>query len=349
MPRLSNRSAIEQLLDKFEPEVRAAFLAAIRKIQDAIVLRVIVERLQKQDVQGAIAAMHLDADAYADLERTVLQAYNAGGQATVDDLPKLTDPAGNRVVFRFGVRNLGGEQELRQNSAAMVTNIVADQRAAIRTALEEGLSQGQNPTRTALNVVGKINRVTGRREGGIIGLTQAQERYVASARAELSSGDPEALRNYLTRGRRDKRFDRAVMQAIKAERPLPADAVDKITARYSDSLLKLRGDMIGRTETIRALGKSRDDAIRQQINAGKIDAADVTKEWVAAIDGRTRETHVALHGKSASMDGKFHSPSGAFLAFPGDPSAPAAEVVNCRCVLTYRIDYIGRLARHRAA
>jgi hypothetical protein len=73
-------------------------------IRSAIVLRVVVERLEKGDVAGAIEAMHLDVDAFARLELAIVEAYNAGGAAAVENLPRVTDPEDNRVVFRFGVR-----------------------------------------------------------------------------------------------------------------------------------------------------------------------------------------------------------------------------------------------------
>ena len=129
---------------------------------------------------------------------------------------------GHRVLFRFGVRNPEAEQWLREHSAQLVTRIVDDQRLAIRTAMTEGLARGDNPRVSALDIVGRVNRVTGRREGGVIGITAAQERYVASARAEVLSGDPEQLRHYLTRERRDKRFDAIVKRALARRMPVAA-------------------------------------------------------------------------------------------------------------------------------
>ena len=137
-------------------------------------------------------------------------AFNGGGVAAVEGMPALRDPSGHTIVVRWDVRNLAAEEWLRLHSSTLITGIVQDQETAIRTALEAGLARGDNPTRTALDVVGRVNRVTGTREGGIIGLTAHQAGYVDNARRELSSGDPSAMRNYLDRGRRDKLFDRTV-------------------------------------------------------------------------------------------------------------------------------------------
>lgn len=348
MPRRPTRDIIEELLTRYDERLKEAFLGSVADIRDNITLRVVVERLDRGDVNGAINAMQLDADAFAKFELAIAEAYNAGGAATVENLPRLIDPDGNRVVFRFGVRNVPAEQWLREHSSTLVTRIVEDQREGIRTALTEGLSQGQNPRQTALDVVGRVSRVSNRREGGIIGLTAAQERYVATARQDLLSGDPERLRHYLTLGRRDKRFDRTVTKALNEGKSIPRETVNRIAGRYSDRLLDLRGEMLARTETMMALGKSRDDAIRQQISSGKIAAEDVTKIWRSAGDGRVRHTHRVLNGKSVAFDGFFQSPSGAVLRYPGDPQAPVNEVSGCRCWLEFKIDYFASVVRRAA-
>jgi hypothetical protein len=150
------------------------------------------------------------------------------------------------------------------------------------------------------------------------------------------SGEPDQLRSYLTRNRRDRRFDRTITAALRDGKPIPIEIVNRIVCRYADRLLELRGEMLADTETMTALGKSRDDAIRQQIAAGKIVVEDVTKVWRSAGDSRVRYTHRVLNGKSAPMDGFFASPSGATLRFPGDPQAPGSEIVGCRCWMDTR-------------
>lgn len=60
------------------------------------------------------------------------------------------------------------------------------------------------------------------------------------------------------------------------------------------------------------------------------DAPDLHKVWIATIDGKTRPTHFAADGQRAPLAGSF-TVGGASLAFPADPTGPAAEVKNCRC------------------
>ncbi|HEU5019683.1 MAG TPA: head morphogenesis protein [Pseudolabrys sp.] len=338
--RLTEREQISILLDQYSLTIRQAFLDAIADIRSRITLGLIVERLEKGDIAGAIDAIHLERSAFNKVLDQIAAAFNAGGTAAVEALPILRDPSGHRLVIRFDARNIEAENWLREHSSTLVTRIVDDQREAIRTSMAEGLGQGQNPRSTALNVVGRVNRITGRREGGVIGLSTPQERYVASARQELLSGDPEAMRNYLGRGRRDKRFDKTVEKAISEGRAVPADMVAKITGRYSDRLLELRGEMLARSETMTALNVAKSEAMDQAIASGKIDIATVTDVWHSAGDDRVRHTHRALNGQSVPHGQGFRSPSGAFLRFPGDPEAPTSEIVGCRCWLEHKIDFL---------
>lgn len=345
MVRRTDRDIFEELLSTHEQSIREAFIDAIRDLVDNITLRVVAEKLERGDVAGAIAAMHLDADAFGQLERAIAEAYNAGGQSTVGRLPRLIDPNGSRVVFRFGMRNSEAENWLRSHSATLVTRIVDDQREAIRTAFGEGLSQGQNPRVSALNVIGRVSRASNRREGGVIGLTAVQERYVAKARQELSSGDPVAMANYLTRGRRDKRFDRTVAKAIREEKPLPPEVVARITGRYADGLLALRGEMIGQNETATALSESRKEAVRQQISAGKIAQQDVRKVWRHTPQEHPRLHHVAMNGKSVAWDDKFELPNGVQMDHPHSDDAPAEEKLFCKCQYSIKVDYFASVER----
>lgn len=66
-------------------------------------------------------------------------------------------------------------------------------------------------------------------------------------------------------------------------------------------------------------------------SAGEIFGADnLKKEWIATIDARTRDSHLAANGQTALMNGLFEV-GGEKLSHPGDSSGSAKNVINCRC------------------
>ncbi|TRC78515.1 head morphogenesis protein [Mesorhizobium sp. WSM4310] len=345
LQRLTPRQRFDILVSQFEPAVRQAFIEAIEDITSNIVLRRIVERLERGDINGAISAMNLDEAAFRPLDEAIRAAFNGGGVATVDAMPALRDPSGHRIVVRWDARNLAAEQWLQTHSARLVTGIVSDQKIAIRSALETGLARGDNPIKTAVAVVGRVSTVTGRREGGLIGLTTVQGEYVARARQELLSGEPDQLRNYLARGRRDKRFDKTVVAAIEAGKPVPAAMVDRITGRYADGLLKLRADTIGLHETFAALGASKDIAFRQQIEKGSLGADAVTKGWKHTPQKHGREQHEAMQGQMVPFDQPFTAPDGTAIQYPHAPGVPTRHTLGCKCFAEYKIDFVAQLVR----
>lgn len=334
-----SRQRVNELLISQDPIIRKAFLEAFDDIRDGVDIQAVARALERGDIEAAVRAMNLDPAAFRLFERAITDAYAAGGIATIEALPILRAADGLRVVVRFDVRNFRAESWLRDHSSKAITNIIYDQERGIRQALVSGLERGVNPRTTALDIVGRLDRTTGKRQGGIIGLTSHQEHYVDNARAELLSGDTSMLRNYLTRERRDARFDSHVLRAINGE-AIDADTVSKMVGRYSDSLLQLRGETIARTETMVALNAARAEAMQQAIDSGAVRADQVTKVWRSAGDNRVRETHRDMNGQTVRINEKFVSPSGALLEFPGDPSAPVEEVINCRCTYETRIDFL---------
>lgn len=64
----------------------------------------------------------------------------------------------------------------------------------------------------------------------------------------------------------------------------------------------------------------------------KSKGADIVKQWDAALDGRTRESHRQVDGEIRELGEKFSNN----MMYPSDPAGGAAEVVNCRCALLQR-------------
>ncbi len=343
----------DELLERYEPRLAAAFRECIDAIRSGVVLKTVIDRLDRGDIAGAVRAIQIEPQAFAALELALQEAFNAGGVNMVQSLPQLVAPDGTRVLFQFGVRNLMAETMLRTQSSMLVTNIVDDQREALRIAFEAGLSRGQNPTKTALDVVGRVSRVTGRREGGVIGLTSRQVEFIERARESLSTGNVEGMRRYLDMKTRDRRYDRTVAKAIREGKPVPDAMVWNIIGRLSDRNLKLRGDTIALEETRTALFSVRDVAIRQQIEAGKITAQEVTKKWKHSGSENPRLQHIALSMQSKKegipLDQPFIAPDGTALMYPHAPGVPARHRIGCKCRVEYDIDWVAAgLRRYRA-
>jgi hypothetical protein len=105
---------------------------------------------------------------------------------------------------------------------------------------------------------------------------------------------------------------------------------------YAAPMSATRANIIARTETHTAA------------NYGAQAGAELTglkmqKEWVSAQDERTRTTppdefdHADADGQVVGMNEAFDV-GGEQLMFPGDPSASAGNLINCRCAVVYLTD-----------
>jgi hypothetical protein len=75
------------------------------------------------------------------------------------------------------------------------------------------------------------------------------------------------------------------------------------------------------------------------INKGQIDARQVRRTWINTNDGHVRNSHVQIpqiNPRGVGQAETFASPLGPIL-YPGDPSALAANTIQCRCAVFARI------------
>lgn len=332
-----------ELLDRYEPMLAEAFRKAVEDLRSAADLQRVILALSRNDIAGAIEALHLDPAAYQPLYEAIQQAYNAGGVTAASTIPPIKDWNSAAVVIRFDGRNPRAEAWLRDHSSRMITRTVDDQREAVRTAMTRAMQEGVNPRTAALDIVGRVNRATGGREGGVLGLSAPQEQAVSRAKAELASSDPADLKNYLTRVRRDKRFDRTVAKAIREETKVPADVASKAVTRYGARLLQLRGEVIGKNEAFAALAEAKHEAYAQAIESGKLSASAVKKKWRHFASEHPRAQHIIMNGQTVGFDEQFVLPDGTTMRFPHDPSAPIGHTAGCHCQGDYVVDFLAGL------
>lgn len=100
-----------------------------------------------------------------------------------------------------------------------------------------------------------------------------------------------------------------------------------------------RARVIARTEIISASNKG-------SLQGAQSTNLNLNKEWISSRDGRTRRIpedkadHYTIDGQLVGLDKPFEVPhierGVDLLMFPGDPTAPADTVVQCRCTQGYQ-------------
>ena len=325
-----------------EPAIRKAFEDAIAHMISVAQVGLLEDAIAAGDIQRVLNVLQIGPSFFAPLDRAMGEALWQSGTATIAGLPKLRDPfSGQRVVIGFDGRHPRAEEWARGRAGNLITGIVDDQLVMVRAALTEAVMTSQPPRSAALEIVGRVNRATGIREGGLLGLTSQQAGYVRNLRGELA--DPATMANYLTRERRYRRFDKLVRDAMASGKPVAQADIDRIAASYGNRLLKLRGDTIAQNESITAMRAGQHEGYRQLVESGQVRDSQITRTWSATPDTFTRHDHMVMNGQTLTgVQANWTLPDGSQMRFPGDVSlgARAAETIGCRCHEQFRIRFI---------
>lgn len=319
--------------DRLERGMAQAFIEAVRTMRGQVDLDALTAAIEAGNIAEAARLADINPAALYPLTEAQAAAFVAGGRTIAEGIPARAG------VLGFDGRAVRAERWLSQQSSRLVREITDDHRAMVRDVLERQLAAGQAPRSSALDLVGRINRATGRREGGFIGLTQQQADAVLNARDDLQN----LSGRYFNRELRDRRFDSVVRRAIAEDRPLSQAQIDRITQAYRNRFVRFRGETISQTESLTALRAGRDEGLRQAAEQDIIREDRIARVWDATMDSRTRPDHAAMEGvRVEGTDEPFVLPDGSRMMYPGDTSlgAAAAQVIRCRCFVRHDVDFL---------
>lgn len=144
--------------------------------------------------------------------------------------------------------------------------------------------------------------------------------YIRRKITSITNTTREQIVNQVQRGYQEGLGVSSIARMIR-------DAIPAISMR--------RGALIARTETHGAANFGANAAAEET-------GLNIRKEWVAADDERTRLDH-AQAGNRYSVGGEIgpigmkdaFDVGGSLLMYPGDPSGPADQVINCRCAIAH--------------
>lgn len=332
-----SNAQMKALLARLEKPIRDAFLASIAQARSFAKIKALMAAIESGNVDTIMAAVGMRESLFTQMTESVRAAYLEGGSAALSStLPK-------RLALNFDMNNPRAVDWLRTQSASKVAEMLNQQRAAIQIMLTDGMRRGDNPLSVALDIAGRIGP-SGRRTGGVLGLTEHQAGYVTNLRNDLEMlhlpDADDARERYFNRKLRDRRFDSVVRKSIADGKPVPKKTRLRMVERYEDRWLKHRADTIGRTEMIRATSEASSEAMRQVVDEGLTTKEAIKKVWKHSYGKDARPGHYALNNIAKPIDDPFQNPvTFAYLMYPGDPAGGAGEVINCRCWLDHRIDY----------
>lgn len=325
------------------PQVRDLFIEAMQDIVDEARIDEMIDAINANDVDRLVQASGFNVVYLNKVVDKIEEIYERSGSMFVDGWPRLRNSLGLSTVPVFNIRNYAAERELAEFSSKLITELSDELRESVRVTLTEGLMRGANPRETALNIVGRMDRITGKRVGGTIGLSSNQAKWVANARRYLENLDER----YFDLRLRDKRFDSIVKKAIANGEKLTKEKISQLITAYERKALKYRADAIARTETMQAINRAERAAIAQNIEEGLITADMVTKWWSNSADERVRKSHIDLGARykranAIGFDEPFETMTGSKLMCPGDTSlgADASEIIHCRCKCEYFVDFV---------
>jgi hypothetical protein len=313
-------------LDRIERQMARDYLAEAAKIGRNATLAEVVRAIE---LGNAVQAGVL-IGSYAQLAESLRAAYIAGGTAEAADF-------GRRGV-EFDALRPSAQAWIQETQRSAVGIIAREQGEAIQAVINYGTEAGISPAPLARNILG-MPGPNGDRVGGVVGLTRQDAEWLINARKQLLSGDPEQMRQYFDRVRRDKRFDGIVQRAIDAGKPVSVAEVDKITQRYAARLLETRAEVVASIQAVEAYNAGRAQFYAQLVEDGT-DPAKIFKRWKTRADERVRLSHREMNGQKVQGSAAFITPGGALMMHPGDTSmgAPLNEIVRCRCRAIYTIE-----------
>lgn len=307
---------LDELLSAQEAAVADAFRRYIELVNSDAVTAMVVDALERRDVDRAFAILE---PYIVQLGDVLPQIQLDVGQHTAAELQALIGNAAFAISFDASFPRAASLVQTQR--LGLIREFSRSQFEAVEQAVRRGVDSGAGAQETA------------RAFRDAIGLTARQEQAVASFR-KLVIGDP---REALTRALRDRRFDGQLLRAIDRNQPPTARQVDRMVERYRARALMARSETISRTEAHRTYSEAREESFEQMLEQTKIPEEAFERIWNRIKDQRTRDWHESMQGQTRARGEMFVDGHGNLLRHPGDPAAPAETIINCRCTLTFRI------------
>ncbi len=315
-PAERDQLRLQQLAERLEPTLRAAFLRFLNSLRPDQ-LPGLIARLESGDVAAVVdlifgteavtsataALRSTFAESMLRLVRTRSRDLSASLRLTVE--APVFSPTLIRAVRRWE------DDAFRR--------VLEDTRNGLRETIAAELTRGIGPRQVAVALKSDVS---------LAGLTAYDAKIVQSFREALEEG---RVKDALGRALRDKRYDKSLTgKALKPEQ------IEKMVAAYRRKLVAFRSETFARTAAIQAANEASSESWRAAVAQGAIPAAEVKRYWVVAQDERLCKICAPIprmNPDGVALDGTFMTPNG--------PREGPTMHPGCRCTVFVRRERAG--------
>lgn len=331
-----------QLIAQLEPEIKRAFMNSVVDLQAGVNWPLLLQRLEAGDIDGAVAALNINAAAWAEYSSVMTAAYARAGASTMAQIQMVgIAPVG----VRFDMANPRAERWIRQNVAEMVVGFTNEQIEVARNVIGAGYARGDGPRTIAIELGGRVTN--GTRQGGVLGLDAP--RAARLEKVSVGMRTPEGVQSLVIEGRDGKlamRYkvnpatEKRILAAYNAGTAVPDDARAISERQYRNALLQARAETVSQTEVGAAVMGSKEEAWQQAAESQGMNKGNIAKTWRhnRGPGGDARPTHIEMNGVTVmGLDAHFELSDGSRMKHPHDPAGGARNNIRCGCDCSYSL------------
>ncbi|MCH9662866.1 MAG: phage head morphogenesis protein [Gammaproteobacteria bacterium] len=343
MAERDNQRRFNEVARGLEPAAQQAFVDSWQFIVNSVSLPALERAITQGGTPAAVRLLATTRESFDLFGSSIQTSFVAGGQMAFNTIPvRQNSPEGTRVNRTFA----GGRDEDLAQVAAQIDRVVNEiaptTNKVVQNTLNNPFSRQFSLDERMEQLVGKLNRATGNREGGVLGLTDRDARTIQSVDEGFRTGDKKRIASYFELDGRDIGLDTEIRKALERSDIISDTLRAKIRRMHANRLLAKRGLVFARAEVYNGVQAGRITGYQRIVEMGIVEEDSTTKTWQAFIDGTTRASHVAIDGTTIPMDGVFTLQGGDRMNQPRDASlgASLANIVNCRCYVGFNLKYL---------
>ena len=160
--------------------------------------------------------------------------------------------------------------------------------------------------------------------------------YDTNTVINLVKNDPKLLPEWKIDQAKDYKWSQKKLNKQISLGILEGESLDKIATRLCNNLCTTNFNKMRTFARTAMTGAQNEGRLFSYENAKAL-GIKVKKQWMCTLDGHTRIEHQKLDGQTQDIDKPFEV-DGLKIRYPGDPTAEAALVFNCRCTMVGDIE-----------